>query len=40
MGEMFRRHYFGDLNVERKPILKWVLKMGHDWIELPQNKGV
>jgi hypothetical protein len=42
MGEIFH-HYFGDLNVDRKSVLKCVLKMGHeclDWIALPQNKGV
>lgn len=43
MGEKFRHHYFGDVNVDRKTILKYVLKMGHeclDWIVLPQNKVV
>lgn len=42
MGEMFRHHYFGDVNVDRKTILKCVLKMGHeclDWIALPRVRS-
>jgi hypothetical protein len=36
-GEMLRHHYFGDVNVARRTMLKWVLKMGReclDWISL------
>ena len=43
MEEIFRHHYFGDVKVDRKTILKFVFKMGHEclnWIALPQNKVV